>query len=420
MTARTPSVKGGRLRIPMRRLRIAVIGVGADPGSRARQFLATIARLTDQYELAAICDRSPDVLAQVGAQYGVPGQYADVRALYADMQPDVVLSLAPKDSHIVMALTAARQGCHIITEIPVALTRRHAAAIAETCRENGVLWEVAEQVWLWPKERLKQQIIDAGLLGDVTHARLWYQTGQYHGFSGIRALVGAPAARVLGYCGEVATEPYTAYGGEPENSLKWDSGVIEFANGVACLFEKPPRVFPSSHRTFPIGWEIEGTKGYLNRDVFVQYTAGPSLSFPIQEHYAEQSGEKVLESLSVATDPPVIWRNPYVEYGIGSPDDVSKADILTSFHTAITEGTPPQYGVEGGLRDYELCLAVRESADRGNTWVNLPLTEPTAVEEQIEEEFLRRYGHDPIEETEALLDATFTRSATLWPVAHWL
>ncbi len=411
MTTPTPSVKGGRLRI-------AVIGVGADPGSRARQFLATIARLTDHYELAAICDRSPDVLAQVGAQYGVPGQYADVRALYADMQPDVVLSLAPKDSHIVMALTAARRGCHVITEIPVALTRRHARAIEETCRENGVLWEVAEQVWLWPKERLKRQIINAGLLGDVTHARLWYQTGQYHGFSGIRALVGAPAARVLGYCGEVATEPYVAYGGEPENSLKWDSGVIEFANGVACLFEKPPRIFP--HLPFPTGWQIEGTKGNLDRDAFVQYTEGRSQPYPIEEHYLACNGDKVLESLSVATDPPVVWRNPYAHYGIGSPDDAAKADILTSFHRAITEGGQPQYGVEGGLRDYELCLAVRESADRGNTWVDLPLTEPTAVEEQIEAEFLRRYGHDPIEETEALLDATFTRSATLWPVAHWL
>lgn len=402
------------------KLRIAVLGVGADPGSRARHFLATIARLTVHYELAAICDRSPDVLAEVGARYGVPGQYADVRTLFAHEQPDVVLSLTPKDSHIVMALTAARHGCHIITEIPVALTRRHAAAIAETCRENGVLWEVAEQVWLWPRERLKRQIIDAGLLGEVTHARLWYQTGQYHGFSGIRALIGAPAVRVLGYCGEVPTEPYTAYGGEPENSLKWDSGVIEFANGVACLYEKPPRVFPSSHITFPTGWEIEGTKGNLSRDLLVQYLDNQSLTLPIQEHYTEQDGDRVLDSLAVATDPPVVWRNPYARYGIGTQDDASKADILTSFHTAITAGGKPQYGVAEGVRDYELCLAVRESADRGNSWVELPITGPTALEEQIEAEFLRRYGHDPIEETDALLDATFTRSATLWPFAHWL
>ncbi len=402
------------------KLRIAVIGVGAEPGSRARQFIATIARLTDHYELAAVCDRSPEALAQVGAQYGVAGQFADVRALYAEVKPDVVLSLAPKDSHIVMALTAARHGCHVITEIPVALTRRYADAIARICAEHGVLWEVAEQVWLWPKERLKRQIIDAGLLGDVTHARLWYQTGQYHGFSGIRALVGAPARRVLGYCGEVATEPYTAYGGEPESSLKWDSGVIEFANGVACLFEKPPRIFPFAHRSFPVGWQVEGTRGHFDRDVFVQYMPRNSRSFPLEERYTEHNGTRVLQSLAVAADPPVVWQNPYADYGIATPDDASKAAILTSFHHAVTTGGQPQYGAEGGVRDYELCLAVRESADRGNTWVDVPLGAPTALEERIEAEFLRRYGHDPIEETEALLDAPFTRAATLWPVAHWL
>jgi predicted dehydrogenase len=130
----------------MPKLRIAVIGVGADRGSRARQYLETITRLTDHYELTAICDRNPKALQEVETQYGVKAHYESVTALFDAEKPDVILSLAPKDSHIVIALTAARHGAHIITEIPVALTRRYAAAIAETCRSTGVLWEVAEQV----------------------------------------------------------------------------------------------------------------------------------------------------------------------------------------------------------------------------------------------------------------------------------
>ncbi len=166
----------------MPKLRIAVIGVGAHRGSRARQYIGTITRLTEHYELAAICDRNPKVLQEVAAQYGVQARYESVAALFDAEKPDIILSLAPKDSHIVIALTAARHGTHIITEIPVALTRRYAAAIVETCRSAGVLWEVAEQVWLWPAERLKRQIIEAGGIGKLTHARLWYLTGQYHGF----------------------------------------------------------------------------------------------------------------------------------------------------------------------------------------------------------------------------------------------
>ena len=121
----------------MSKLRIAVIGVGADRGSRARQYIETITRLTDHYELAAICDRNPQVLQEVATQYGVQAHYESVAALFDAEKPDVILSMAPKDSHIVIALTAARHGAHIITEIPVALTRRYATAIAETCRSTG-------------------------------------------------------------------------------------------------------------------------------------------------------------------------------------------------------------------------------------------------------------------------------------------
>jgi predicted dehydrogenase len=402
----------------MPKLRIAVIGVGADRGSRARQYLETITRLTDHYELAAICDRNPKALQEVETQYGVKAHYESVTALFDAEKPDVILSLAPKDSHIVIALTAARHGAHIITEIPVALTRRYAAAIAETCRSTGVLWEVAEQVWLWPAERLKRQIIEAGGIGKLTHARLWYLTGQYHGFNGVRSLLGARATRVLGYCGEVETEPYIAYGGEPESTIKWEQAVIEFDNGVTCLFEKPPRAFPLREQTFSTGWQVEGTKGYFDRNRLTLY--GEAHPYEVTEQYIEMEGERILEAVRVGTTPPAVWENPFKSYQIGSPDDVAKASILISLHRAITQGETPQYGAENALHDWEICLAIRESARLGNTWVTLPLGGPTELEGQIEAEFVRRYGHDPIEETEALLNTPFSRSATLWPFAHWL
>ena len=402
----------------MKRLRIAVIGLGAGSGSRARHFLATIARLTDHYELTAVCDRSAEVLAEIAALYPLPARFRSPVDLFAAGKPDVVLSLAPKDSHVVMALAAARHGAHVITEVPIALTRRYAAAIEDACRRSGVLWETAEQVWLWPVERMKRMVIEAGVLGELTHARLRYLTGQYHGFSGVRALLGADATEVLGYCGEVKTEPYVAYGGEPESTVQWDHGIVRFASGVVCLFEKPPRIFPSACHAFPVGWDVEGTRGHISGNRVTLYRDGRTTE--IAEHYREAGGERVLDSMRVELDSPLVWENPFIRYGIGDPDDVAKASILVGLHEAITEGGAAPYGARNGLRDWEICLAVRESARLGNRWVSLPLGHPTELEQRIEAEFVRRYGHDPIEETEALLDASFSRSATLWPVAHWL
>ena len=199
-------------------LRIAVIGAGAEPGSRARQYLATIARLPDHYVLAAVCDRNAEVSRQAAATYGAEAHLqrraGTVRGREARRGAQ---SGAERLAHRDCADGGAASASTCLTEIPVAHTRRYAAAIAQACRDNGVLWEIAEQVWVWPQEQLKQRLLAAGHIGQVTHARLWYQTGQYHGFSGVRPLIGAEATRVLGHSRTVPTAPYTAYGGEAGN-----------------------------------------------------------------------------------------------------------------------------------------------------------------------------------------------------------
>lgn len=402
------------------KLKIAVIGVGAQKGSRARQYLGTISRLKDKYELSAICDTDANALAEAAEESSAHSTFGDIESLFDAGVPDVVLSMAPKDSHIVIALTAARRGAHVITEIPVGLTRRYARAVADTCRDNGVLWEVAEQVWLWPQELVKKKAIEAGLIGDLTHSRLSYLTGQYHGFNAIRSLLASDAVRVLGYCGEVKAEPYVAYGGENESTVMWDQAVVEFGSGVVCLFEKPPRVFPYGNQDYPVGWQVEGTRGHWDRNRLVLYGGDSRAEFEIREVYSKRGDQRVLEQVCVDTDPPMVWENPYASYGISTADDASKASILLSFHDAVVDGKEPQYGHENAVRDWEICLAVRESARLGSVWIDLPLTGPTELEQRVEGEFVRRYGYDPIENTEKLLGASFGRSATLWPFAHWL
>ena len=147
-------------------LRIAVIGAGAEPwlaGTASTSLPSPACRTTiSSRRCVTAARRSADRRA---ATYGAQVHYSDVRDLFAAEKPDVVLSLAPKDSHVVIAMTAARCGIHVLTEIPVAHTRRYAAAIAQACRDNGVLWEVAEQVWVWPQEQLKQRLLAAGHLG---------------------------------------------------------------------------------------------------------------------------------------------------------------------------------------------------------------------------------------------------------------
>jgi predicted dehydrogenase len=404
----------------MEKLRLAVIGVGAYESSRARGYLATIARLWDEYTLCALCDHSPVSLRTVGEQYEGAALYTEANEMLAREKPDVVFCLVPTDGQTVFALTAARQTAHLITEIPYALTLALGDAIDQACRENGLKWEIAENVWLWPHERLKQQIVAAGLLGEITRARLWYASGCYHGFNAIRMLLGREPRRVLGHAGTVSVPPYANYGGGPETTRVWESGAIEFPGGVICLYEMPP--LPGARGSH---WEIEGTQGYLagnglSTDELVLYKDGRRKSHPFRDVYEEIDGKPVLVSAGVDTDPPVTWENPFRFNGISAADDVAKASILRSLHRAVTEGIEPAYGAANARRDMELWFALRESARRANNWIDIPLTGPTALEDRLTAAYARRYGQNPLERVDRLLAAPFDRLSVMWTEAGWL
>ena len=146
----------------MAQLRIAIVGVGAYESSRAREYLATIQKLKDLYSICAICDRNQKSLEEAGTQFQVACRYSNFEKMLFIEKPDVVFVLVPTDGQIVFALTAARQKCHLITEIPYSLTLDFGDAVAEACDQNGVKWEIAENVWHWPNEQLKQKIVRKG------------------------------------------------------------------------------------------------------------------------------------------------------------------------------------------------------------------------------------------------------------------
>lgn len=409
----------------MRRLRIAVVGVGQAQGARSGGHLDVIARLSDKYQLCAFCDMDVERLRQAGEQYGVKALYTDLDNMLAQEAPDVAYRLTPTDSTTMVCLKVAEAGVHLINEIPIATTLAQADAIIDACRRNGVKQEIAENVWLWPEEQLKQRIVQAGLLGEITFVRLKYPCGAYHGFNAIRMILGAEPERVLGYCGEVPVQPQLSYGGTPMDRCFFELGVFEFPNGVRCSYEMPPK-----GRVWRRNWDVEGTHGQLYGDklILLQSDADSDghdrphreVEFPIRSVVEETDGQPVLKELRVDTDPPVVWENPYAAYGLSAADDVAKAEILMSMYRAVTEDVEPRYGAENGRRDLEMWIAVRESGIRGSEWIEFPLDQPTEIERRLTDAFRDRYGADPVEDVDRLTQTPFTRLSVMWSVAGWL
>jgi hypothetical protein len=426
------------------KLRIACIGAGSAIGARTSGFLEVINQLHDMYDQVAIMDINEENAQAAAAAHNIPEVYTNLDDLFSKGKPDVVVRLTPTDSAFAMCNAAAEAGCHILSEIPIAFSLPRADAMIAKCRDKGVKLEIAENVWTWPRERLKQMIVQQGLIGEVTHCRLKYPCGAYHGFSAIRKLVGAEPERVLGWDGKVPVVNMLSYGGEPMTDTMWDGGLIRFPGHVQCVFEMPPKRPVWRH-----AWDIEGTKGFIGavagttdgakghrhgealvlddpetlQQLSDDFEAGATereRHYPIEWVYEQLNGKEILQCVQVNTDPPVVWENPYRAYGISEDDAVAKATYLESIYRAVVEDRPLVYGAENARRDMELWIAIRESAWKGNVWVDLPLTEVTSVEEAMHAEFRRRYGCDPLGDVEKQLQVTYERTAVMWIVAGWL
>jgi myo-inositol 2-dehydrogenase/D-chiro-inositol 1-dehydrogenase len=106
MTSPSPAAGG--------RLRIGVAGLGAVAQA---VHLPLLARLPDTFEIAALCDLSPGLLATLGERYRVPAaaRFESVEALLDGSSIDGLLILT-SGSHGAVALAALDHGIPVLCE----------------------------------------------------------------------------------------------------------------------------------------------------------------------------------------------------------------------------------------------------------------------------------------------------------------
>ncbi len=373
----------------MKRLRIAVVGTGG----RAGAHLNTIPKLEPIYQLVGVCDIDSERATETAQRMAVSG-YTDIETLIEAESPDVILITVPPDGHHVITEVAAAHGVHVITETPVSTTLPCADRMINAAAQYGTKLEVAENVWRWPHERLKRKIVNAGLIGEITHVHLWYASGSYHGMNAIRTLVQSEAVRAVGHAKEIG-------------ATSWEVGIVEFDNGVSLVYELPTRRRGNY-------WEIDGTEGSIVGNELLLYREGRTETYPIQTITTEVEGIAVVDHARVDTDPPIIWENPLKIFGLENADDVARGAELHSIYRAITEDVEPEYGAVNGRSDQEILIAIRESARNGGKPIDLPLTEITRYEESMHREYHEKYGVHPFDTIEQQKSILFPQRGVVW------
>jgi predicted dehydrogenase len=174
--------------VPSRRLRHAVIGVGA-------QILKAHlpALLSEDVELVAVTDVNEELGRRRAEELGCDF-YADHREMLADKQPEVSVVLAPQPFHAGIAIDCFEAGSHVLVEKPMAIRLDEADAMIETAERVGRLLAVSFQRRYLPEVRAARRLIENGELGDIqrvsttvywTRPAAYYEQAPWRGVSAV-------------------------------------------------------------------------------------------------------------------------------------------------------------------------------------------------------------------------------------------
>jgi predicted dehydrogenase len=153
------------------RIRLGAIGTG-DRGS----YLMRILNSLPDAEWVAVCDVY-DVRREAAVKLtgGHTAAYTDYRELLERKDIDAVLIATPDHWHATMVVDACQAGKDVYVEKPMTSLPEQGQAVVKAARENKRVVQVGVQQRSGPHFlEAKQKIVDAGLLGQVTLARTWW------------------------------------------------------------------------------------------------------------------------------------------------------------------------------------------------------------------------------------------------------
>ena len=364
-----------------RPVRVGVLGCGL---IAQLMHLPHLRELSEQFEIAALCDSSRQVVDGCGERFGVSQRYVRSEDLLA-CDLDAVLVLTP-GSHAPAAIAAAAAGRHVLVEKPMCYSVAEGTAMLAAAAAAGVVLMVGypkrydpayaragrelrqvddlrfvrvttteapsgpyvahyplirgtdigpELAAQWRADRERRVAAAVGEFGD--RAAVSYETvlldTMVHEFNLVRGLLGEPAAVTFASLRDTTVTVVLDFGG-PECVISW----LDLP-GIA-RYEMEASFYGPARRV-----RLAFSSPYLrNAPTVVDIDTG------------DLTGPATASSREVTS-----YESPF------------KLELL-AFHRAVTSGEPPVTSGLDGLRDIALCRSVIECAVTGK-----PVTDPTAL-----------------------------------------
>lgn len=255
---------GMNLKAPARLMSVALIGTGWYGKSDLFRLIQVA-----PVEVVALCDVDKNQLegaAQLVSQRqkskNRPKLYGDYRKMLAENKLDIVIIGTPDHWHALQAIDSIKAGAHVYVQKPISVDVIEGEAMVAAARKYNKVVQVGTQRKSTPHLiDAKKNIVDAGLLGKVSHVEMCcYFHMRANGNPKVQ-----PVPAFLDYEMWTGPAPLRPYDGLPH--VRWWRTFMEYGNGIMgdmCI-----HMFDTVRWMLTLGWpkRISSTGGiYVEKE----------------------------------------------------------------------------------------------------------------------------------------------------------
>lgn len=156
---------------PNEKLNIAVVGTANRAGDNIQEI--------KHEHIVALCDIDKTLLDRALSEHTQARPYADYREMIDRERDkiDAVLVATADHNHAPASIRAIRAGKHIYCEKPLTHTVAEARYIATEAKKKGLATQLGTQIHADENYRRVVEIVQAGVLGDITDVHVWVGKG---------------------------------------------------------------------------------------------------------------------------------------------------------------------------------------------------------------------------------------------------
>ena len=243
---------------PLRPVRVGLIGTGWYGKSDLFRLIQVVPT-----DVVALCDVDQHQLAeaqQLVSQRQKSGKkpvgYGDYRKMLANHEFDIILIGTPDHWHALTMIDAVKAGAHVYVQKPISVDVMEGEAMVAAARKYNRVVQVGTQRRSTPHFiEAKKNIIDAGLLGKVSHVEMCcYYHMRNNGNPPVQ-----PVPEWFDYDMWTGPAPLRPYDGIPH--VRWWRTFMEYGNGI--MGDMCVHMFDAARWLLGLGWpkKISSTGG---------------------------------------------------------------------------------------------------------------------------------------------------------------